>query len=202
VVVSQRLAKANWPGKDPVGQQISLDNGVHWMTIVGVAGDVHQNSLSQDVTDEIYLPLFNPQNVGTDTRVLVRTTSDPTPMGNAIRAAVREIDPRQPVVSIQTLAELRGAKLTEPRVTTALLVSYAARSDPFNPLKSASSAQIFCLGGQKSGVRRDRPRRQESGARESKIHEPGARARTAVPSQQCSSISTISDIVVMPRSRA
>ncbi|MFL5614364.1 MAG: ABC transporter permease [Gemmatimonadaceae bacterium] len=125
VVVSQRLAQANWPGKDAIGQQISLDNGAHWLTVSGIVGDVHQNSLSQDVTDEIYLPLFNPQNTGTDTRVLVRTTGDPTPMGNAIRNAVREIDSRQPVVSIQTLAELRGAKLSEPRVTTALLASFA-----------------------------------------------------------------------------
>jgi predicted lysophospholipase L1 biosynthesis ABC-type transport system permease subunit len=125
VVVSQRLAQANWPGKGAIGQQISLDNGAHWLTVSGIVGDVHQNSLSQDVTDEIYLPLFNPQNTGTDTRVLVRTTGDPTPMGNAIRNAVREIDSRQPVVSIQTLAELRGAKLSEPRVTTALLASFA-----------------------------------------------------------------------------
>jgi predicted permease len=125
VVISQRLAQANWPGKEAVGQEISIDNGVHWFTIGAVVGDVHQNSLSQDVTDEIYLPLFNPQNTGTDTRVLVRTAADPRPMGNAIRDAVREIDSRQPVVSIQTLADLRGAKLSEPRVTTALLASFA-----------------------------------------------------------------------------
>ncbi|MDB4874872.1 MAG: hypothetical protein JWM41_1318 [Gemmatimonadetes bacterium] len=125
VVVSQRLAQANWPGRDAVGQQISIDNGVHWLTISGVAGDVHQNGLSQDVTDEIYLPFFNGQNTGTDMRVIVRTASDPSPMGAAIRAAVREIDPRQPVVSIQTLYALRSTKLSEPRVTTALLVSFA-----------------------------------------------------------------------------
>ena len=126
VILSERLAKATWPSKDPVGQQISIDNGTHWLTVVGVAGDVHQNGLSSDVTDEIYLPLFNPNNASTDLRVLVRTTSDPTPMANAIRAAVKEIDPRQPVVSIQTMDELRGTKLSEPRVTTALLVSFAA----------------------------------------------------------------------------
>jgi predicted permease len=125
VVISQRLAQSNWPGKEAIGQEISIDNGVHWLTVGGIVGDVHQNSLSQDVTDEIYLPLFNPQNVGTDTRVLVRTTANPTPMGNAIRDAVREIDSRQPVVSIQTLGELRSARLSEPRVTTALLVSFA-----------------------------------------------------------------------------
>ena len=125
VVISQRLAQANWPGKEAVGQEISLDNGAHWLTIGAVVGDVHQNSLSQDVTDEIYLPLLNPQNTGTDMRVIVRTMGNPTPMGTAIRDAVREIDPRQPVVSIQTLGELRSARLSEPRVTTALLVSFA-----------------------------------------------------------------------------
>ena len=125
VLVSERLARVNWPGKDAVGQQISIDNGAHWLTIGGIVGDVHQNGLSADVTDEIYLPLFNPQNAGTDTRVIVRTAGDPTPIGNAIRAAVHEIDSRQPVVSIQTLDQLRGATLSEPRVTTALLLSFA-----------------------------------------------------------------------------
>jgi putative ABC transport system permease protein len=125
VVISARLAQVNWPGKDAVGQQISLDNGAHWLTVAGVAGVVHQNGLSKDVTDEIYLPMFNPNNTGTDMRVLVRTASDPSPMGKAIRDAVHEIDSRQPVVSIQTLAEMRGTKLAEPRVTTALLMSFA-----------------------------------------------------------------------------
>jgi putative ABC transport system permease protein len=124
-VISARLAQANWPGKDAVGQQISLDNGTHWITIAGVVGDVHQNGLSSDVTDEIYLPMFNPNNTGNDMRVLVRTASDPSPMAKAIRDAVHEIDPRQPVVSIQTLEEMRGTKLAEPRVTTALLASFA-----------------------------------------------------------------------------
>jgi len=122
-VISQRLAAANWPKGDAVGQQLSIDGGRHWLMIVGVAGDVHQNSLSTDVTDEIYLPYFT--RPSPDFRVLVRTTNDPSPMGAAIRTAVREIDPRQPVVSVQTLEQVRGTRLSEPRVTTALLTSFA-----------------------------------------------------------------------------
>ena len=125
VVIGARLAQVNWPGKDAVGQQISLDNGKHWLTVTGVVGDVHQNGLSQDVTDEIYLPMFNPNNTGNDMRVLVRTAGNPAPMAKAIRDVVHEIDPKQPVVSIQTLEEMRGTKLSEPRVTTALLTSFA-----------------------------------------------------------------------------
>jgi predicted permease len=125
VVISARLAQANWPNADPVGQQVSFDSGRHWQTIVGVAGDVHQNGLSQDVTDEVYLPLFNPNNTGTDTRVVIRTAGSPSPQAKAVRDAVREIYPKQPVTSIQTLDDMRGTKLSEPRVTTALLTSFA-----------------------------------------------------------------------------
>src|SRR5262249_25578891 len=122
-VISQRLAAANWPGTDPVGQQVSLDAGRHWLTITGVAGDVRQNGLSQDVTDEIYIPYYI--NTTNDIRVLVRTTGDPSPMGLEIRNAVREIDARQPVGSIQTVDQVRGTRLSEPRVTAALLTSFA-----------------------------------------------------------------------------
>ena len=124
-IISARLAQVNWPNADPVGQQISFDAGRHWVTVVGVAGDVHQNGLSQDVTDEIYLPIFNPNNTGTDTRVVIRAAGTPAPLAKAIRDAVHEIDPKQPVTAIQTLDEMRGTKLSEPRVTTALLMSFA-----------------------------------------------------------------------------
>jgi predicted permease len=123
IVISQRLAKTNWPTQDAVGQQISINGGRTWLTIAGVVGDVRQNGLTQDITDEVYLPYMIYST--TDIRVLVRTSADPTPMGKAIRDAVREIDPKQPVVAIQTMDALRGTRLSEPRVTTALLVSFA-----------------------------------------------------------------------------
>lgn len=122
-VIGQRLAQSVFNGKDPIGQQISLNGGRSFIPVVAVVGDVHQNGLSGDITDEIYLSYqVNPTS---DIRVLVRTTADPAPMGKAIRDAVKEIDPRQPVVQIQTLDQLRGATLSEPRVTTALLSSFA-----------------------------------------------------------------------------
>ena len=123
IMISQRIAAANWPGKSPVGQEISLDGGTHWLPIVGVVGDVHANGLSKEISDAIYVPFET--NLTTDMRVLVRTIGDPAPMGKAIRDAVHEIDAKQPVVSIETMAQVRGESLSEPRVTTALLGSFA-----------------------------------------------------------------------------
>jgi predicted permease len=122
-IINQRLADTYWPRGTALGQELSLDNGVHWRTIVGIVGDVRQNSLSNARTDEIYLPFE--AVLGTDIRVLVRTAGNPAPVAAQITRAVREIDPREPVVSIQSLEELRGVRLAEPRTTTVLLGSFA-----------------------------------------------------------------------------
>ena len=124
-VISQRLAQTHWggPDQDPIGQQISF-NGQRWFTIVGVVGDVRQNGPSQNVADQIYLPYF--VNSARDLRVLVRTAGDPTAIIPQLRAAVRELDDKQPLTSVQTLVELRGQRLSQPRVTTILLLAFAA----------------------------------------------------------------------------
>jgi ABC-type antimicrobial peptide transport system permease subunit len=44
---------------------------------------------------------------------------------NALRSAVHELDPQQPVSSVQTLEQVRGAQLAEPRLTTILLMAFA-----------------------------------------------------------------------------
>jgi predicted permease len=123
VVIGHRLASTYWSGRDPSGSRISFDGGRNWGTVVGVVGDVRQNELSQDITDEVYVPFaIVPTR---DIRVLVRAVHDPRPLASAIGAAVHELDAMQPVVSVQTLDELRGLRLTEPRVTTVLLVAFA-----------------------------------------------------------------------------
>ncbi len=80
------------------------------------------NGLSDDVSDQLYGP-FAMFPVG-DIRVLVRMQGDPSFAARLVQDLVREIDDKQPVTSIQTLEELRGAHLVAPRVTTVLLVSF------------------------------------------------------------------------------
>jgi putative ABC transport system permease protein len=122
-VISQRLAQTHWAGRDPIGEQISVNNGRRWLTIVGVVGDVMQNGPAQNISDQIYLPFYITS--ARDMRVLVRTSGDPQAIAPALRAAVKALDDKQPIVSVQTLDKLRGIRLSEPRVTTVLLLSFA-----------------------------------------------------------------------------
>jgi predicted permease len=123
VIVSARLAREYWHGRDPIGTRISPDSGRHWLTVVGVVGDVRQTGLDKDVTDEIYVPMAS--SGSGDLRVFLRTIGPMPPVIAALRAAVHEIDPQQPVSSVQTLEEVRGAQLAEPRLTTTLLTVFS-----------------------------------------------------------------------------
>lgn len=123
-VISSRLAKTYWNGRDPIGTRVSADSGKTWLTVVGVVGDVRQNRLDADVTDEVYLAAYS--SPPGDLRVFLRTTGPVPPVVKALRAIVHDIDPQQPVSFVQTLEQVRGAQLAEPRLTTTVLSAFAA----------------------------------------------------------------------------
>ena len=123
VIISQRLATTYWGTRDPIGTRISTDSGHTWNPVVGVAGDVRQTGLDQDVANEVYVPAaaFPPGDI----RILVRYQGQSAPIAAGLRKIVHEIDPQQAIVALQTLEEIRGTRLSEPRLTTALLASFA-----------------------------------------------------------------------------
>jgi ABC-type antimicrobial peptide transport system permease subunit len=58
-------------------------------------------------------------------RVFLRTVGPTAPVTRALRATVHELDPQQPVSAVQTLEQVRGAQLAEPRLTATLLIVFA-----------------------------------------------------------------------------
>ena len=61
IVISQRMAHEFWPHEDPIGHTVSIYGGGDDVTrlhcrIVGVAGDVHQYGMREELGDAIYCP--------------------------------------------------------------------------------------------------------------------------------------------------
>ena len=109
VVVNDTLARRYFRGEDPVGRL--LDRGL----IVGVAADVRQVSLDRPAIPELYYPVA--QNVTTASDVgmslLVRTRTSPASLTGAVRAAVREVNPKLAIFNVRTLAQIRADSLWE-----------------------------------------------------------------------------------------
>src|SRR6185503_2154781 len=63
MIVSEALARAAWPGQDPIGKRIaccehSADGSPDYKIVVGVAGDVRSRGLGQEPQPEFYLPMW------------------------------------------------------------------------------------------------------------------------------------------------
>ena len=125
VVVSQALVRQFLSGVDPIGQRVQTGfDGRTWRDIVGVVGDVRQTALDQDAAPHLYYPyLQTPMPTMT---LVVRSATDPTSLSAAIRQAVHDVDPDQPIHHIRTTEDLMAASVAAPRFATVLFGLFGA----------------------------------------------------------------------------
>jgi putative ABC transport system permease protein len=106
VLISSGMASRFWPKGDALGHRIrlgGLDSAEPWLTIVGVAGDVHQNWWNPITRPVIYQPFAqSPQRSMT---LLMRTSANPTTCVSAMRDVVRAIDPGIALRGVNTLED-------------------------------------------------------------------------------------------------
>jgi putative ABC transport system permease protein len=72
-------------------------------TIIGVVGNIRQESITDEVAPEIYVPFAQARMNGVT--LLVRTKSDPLSIARVVRNEVLAIDKNQPVFDVKTLAQ-------------------------------------------------------------------------------------------------
>ena len=107
-VVNQTFGEQNFPGRDPIGEQIQIlinrSYGSPVWTIVGTVGDIRSEALDEEPLAEIYVPHghFGPGSM----TVTVKAALDPAALLPAIRAEVSAIDPDLPLRSVATVAEV------------------------------------------------------------------------------------------------
>ena len=117
-LINQAVARHYWGDQDPVGRRVSFDKGEHWITIVGVVGDVLEFGLQRPPADELYLPLKQQPFAGA---LVVRTAQDPENAAAQIRRAVHEASPQTAITNVKTLEENRARSLSSPRTLASLL---------------------------------------------------------------------------------
>jgi putative ABC transport system permease protein len=133
VVISQAMAKRFWPGEDPIGRHLTLTFFPGQVReIVGILGDVKQNSLDDTGDDAtLYFPAAQIEMPkGEDWRsfglsLAVRAASHPEALGAAATNAIHEIDREVPVVDVMTMDAMLGDSIAQQRFTMLLLQAFA-----------------------------------------------------------------------------
>jgi len=123
VVVSRSLAERFWPGEDPLGRSLRLEDPGIQAAIVGVVGDVKHDSLDQPERLQLYAP--QPQNPHLFNTLVVRAAGDPMALAGPVRSAVWSVDRDQPVWKVRTLESLIERSLGLPRFLSGLMSVYS-----------------------------------------------------------------------------
>lgn len=117
-VIDALFERKHFPGGDALGQRIRR-NGVFY-TIIGVVGTVKTGDLTEDVAKETYYLNFG--QVPRDTALIVMRSSVPAAaLVEPLRAAIRSIDPEQPLFDIKSYQQRIENSLAGRRVPMQLL---------------------------------------------------------------------------------
>ena len=123
-MISHTAAKRFWPDRPPVGTTIRLEGVPRPVRIVGVVADLTLNWYDPQPRPTIFLT--DAQSAARTTTVIVRTRTDPMSLARPIRAAVAELDDRQPVSGLEPLSTTIADSLSPIRVIERLLLVGAA----------------------------------------------------------------------------
>jgi putative ABC transport system permease protein len=125
-IVNETLAKLLWPTQDPIGQRILVARiEVPW-EVVGVIHDLKAPAAAANGGSggEVYTSYD--QRTWPSVNFIVRASVDPAFISNAVRARLLEIDPDQPVTSIETVDQILADSLGQRRLTLWLIGGFAA----------------------------------------------------------------------------
>ena len=125
-VVNESFVRRFFPGQSALGRRFGIGQDAKPdIEIVGIAADSKGSDVDEEPTPYAYLPyLQNPKL--SELTFYLRSAQDPVGLAQAIREAVRRLDPQLPVEDLKTLsAQVRESLLTR-RLTMLLSVSFAA----------------------------------------------------------------------------
>jgi putative ABC transport system permease protein len=127
-IIDERTARLVWPGQHVIGKRFRMAySDAPWLEIIGVAGHVHHTGLDADPRPTAY---WNYRQRTQDRVALVVRTSgrDPRQLIAPVVAAIREVDPEQPVYDIQTMDALLDRSLGQRWLSMLLLIAFATAS--------------------------------------------------------------------------
>ena len=128
-IISQSVARTLWPGENPLGRRITMEDdpkAQDWLTIVGIVDDIRQQSLTEKPLPAIYQPyeqLSRPFFLS-HMSFVVRTVTNPQSVAASMRGAIYSVDKNQPVL-IAPLTDLVEATTAETWFQTRLISAFS-----------------------------------------------------------------------------
>jgi len=135
IVIDDVLAQKFFPGQDPLGKRLHLNNSDQLAEIVGVVGHVKQWGLDSDEANPLRAQIYHAFMQLDDAPlklsvpgigIVVRSRNAPAGVGDAIRRVTGEMSKDRVLWGFQTIEEIISDSLAAKRFAMALLGAFAA----------------------------------------------------------------------------
>lgn len=125
VVVSEAMARTLWPGQGAIGKCMRMNSDTTpCITVVGIAENMRQNSLTDDAQLNYYLPIeqFNPQ----DANLYVRTRGPAAQQAEAIRRRLQTLMPGASYLKATPMTQIVGRRQRSWQMGATMFVAFGA----------------------------------------------------------------------------
>jgi putative ABC transport system permease protein len=125
VLVNETLVARAFGGRDPIGKRLHIGGPTEpFATVVGVIRDFRHYRLPQPMGPAFYFPFA--VYPARQQSIVIRTSGDPLSVVPELRAAVRGIDRRVALSSVETLEETVSRSLWRQRLQGSVVTIFAA----------------------------------------------------------------------------
>ncbi|HEV8195978.1 MAG TPA: ABC transporter permease, partial [Gemmatimonadales bacterium] len=126
VLIDENLARIGWGGADPIGAKVQFGGPDQpWRTVVGIVRTVQHTALDQDQAGQLYIPESQGQFADGGMDLAVRTRGDPAALAAQVRAAIKSVDPTQPILGVATMEQVLSSTAQQRRFTFVLFQIFA-----------------------------------------------------------------------------
>jgi predicted permease len=126
VIINQSMEKKYWPSEDAVGKRFTFSDTPKeedWFRIVGVVGDVKDTPSSPSAEPAFWWAHLQQPNP--DMTVVIRSTSDPRLLVDALRDQVKKLNPSLAIADIRLMDQIADESVATPRFAFSLVGLFA-----------------------------------------------------------------------------
>jgi putative ABC transport system permease protein len=125
VVISESAARQSFANIDPIGKQVhcGLDSD-NWMMVIGVVGDIRQDSPAEKPGPALYMPMAQHPYHANQIHIVLRTQVKPLTLMNTVQTKIMHTNP-QIAMSFTTMDALVNESITTERFRAVLISAFA-----------------------------------------------------------------------------
>jgi predicted permease len=129
IVINASFARRRFGNQNPIGERVRFgpETGSDrpWDVIVGVVGDVKQQSLADGEDDAFYVAMGRWWWVDNVQTLVVRTSGDPAVLAPSIMRAIWSVDANRPIERVATMDGLISTSIAQRRFALVIIETFA-----------------------------------------------------------------------------